>query len=47
MTPGARALVEFLAEQLAAAELDRQAAEEIDRTRPDEDNAAQVEKEST
>lgn len=46
MNAPTRAIVEFLAEQLAEAELGRPAVEEIDRTRPGEDNAAQVEKES-
>lgn len=40
MSPGARALVRFLAEQLAAAELEREAAlaAEIDRTREAAEN---------
>lgn len=42
MSPGARALVRFLAEQIAAAELEREDARaaEIDRTRNAEQNAA-------
>lgn len=42
MSPGARALVEYLAEQLAAAQLEREAARaaEIDRMRNAEQNAA-------
>lgn len=45
MSPGARALVEFLAEQLAAAQLEREAARaaEIDRSREADQNAASAE----
>lgn len=48
MSPGARALVRFLAEQLAAAELEREAARaaEIDRTRVATENAVQREHEA-
>lgn len=45
MSPGARALVEYLAEQLAATEIERKTLEPapIDRTPEAEQNAASTE----